>query len=289
MNANTLAGARPLSLAHLTVLDAHPLALIEAGAAGGYDAVGLRIVPPMAGDTIVPVVGDRPLQRAIKARLADTGLRLLDVEAIWLSPQTDVGALRPALDLGAELGAGHVLVVGNDPDLGRTAANFAALCAAAHDRRLRVMLEFIPYSQVRSLAEAYGLLAKSVPTDAGILVDALHLSRSGGCPADLAAYDPALFTYLHLCDAPARPAADLQTEGRTGRCYPGEGQLWLADLLAAMPDAIPIAIEAPVGTEAARSPGERACRAADACRRLLGRDRRLPDPEPASARQGLEE
>jgi hypothetical protein len=33
----------------------------------------------------------------------------------------------------------------------------------------------------------------------------LHLSRSGGSPADLAQYDPALFSYMQLCDAPAIP------------------------------------------------------------------------------------
>jgi hypothetical protein len=79
---------RTMSLAHLTVLDADPLALIDAGAAGGFDAVGLRIVPPVAADQMVPVVGDLPLQRAIKDRLRSTGLVILDVEAIWLTPET---------------------------------------------------------------------------------------------------------------------------------------------------------------------------------------------------------
>jgi hypothetical protein len=35
-----------LSLAHLTVLDAHPLELIDAAAAGGFNSVELRIVAP---------------------------------------------------------------------------------------------------------------------------------------------------------------------------------------------------------------------------------------------------
>ena len=279
-------GARPLSLAHLTILDAHPLALIDAAVAGGYDAFGLRILPPMSGDTIVPVLGDLPLQRSIKARLADTGLRLLDVEAIWLSPQTDVAALQPTLDLGAELGAGHVLVVGNDPDPGRMRANFSALCAAAHARGLRVMLEFISYARIRSLEEAGRLLTETAPADAGILVDALHLSRSGGRPADLACYDPALFTYLHLCDAPAQAPGDLRTEGRTGRQYPGEGQLWLADLIGAVSDSTPFAIEAPVGANAAWSPEKRARRAADACRTLLDKVSRRPVAEPLCVPRG---
>jgi hypothetical protein len=73
-----------------------------------------------------------------------------------------------------------VIVVGNDPDYGRLAENFSRLCAAANLREVRVMLEFIPYSRIRSLAQADALLADVEPANAGVLVDALHLSRSGG-------------------------------------------------------------------------------------------------------------
>lgn len=261
--------ARQLSLAHLTVLDADPLTLIDAGVAGGYDAVGLRIVPPLLTDRIMPVVGDLPLQRSIKARLKTTGLRLLDVEAIWLSEVTNMDALLPALDVGAELEAGHVLVVGNDADWGRMAMNFAAFCQAAHERRLRVMLEFIPYARIRSLPEAHALLAEVAPANAGLLVDALHLSRSGGHPTDLANCDPSLLSYMHLCDATLCPPADLRAEGRTGRLYPGEGELWLADFVAAFPAGALAAIEAPSALYTDRPATERARRAANACRRLF--------------------
>ena len=53
-------------------MDADPIQLIDAGAAGGFDAVGLRIVLPVGADPIVEVVGDVPLQRRIKERLAAT-------------------------------------------------------------------------------------------------------------------------------------------------------------------------------------------------------------------------
>jgi sugar phosphate isomerase/epimerase len=262
---------RRISLAHLTVLEADPLALVEAGAAGGFDAVGLRIAAPFPTDRIVPVVDDRPLQRAIAARLRDRGIALLDVEAFWLHAETDVEAWLPALDLAAELGARHVLTVGNDPDAGRLAANLARFCAAAKDRGLRIMLEFIPYSTLRTLAEAAATLRQVAPADAGILVDALHLSRSGGDPADLAAHDPALFSYAHLCDAPAAipPAEAIRPEARGARLYPGEGGLWLDRFLAAFPPGTPMAVEAPIAD--ALPVEARARRAGAATRALLDR------------------
>ena len=41
-----------LSLAHLTVLDADPLQLIDAAVAGGFDAIGLRIVALPLGELL---------------------------------------------------------------------------------------------------------------------------------------------------------------------------------------------------------------------------------------------
>jgi hypothetical protein len=86
-----------LSLAHLTVLDAHPLELIDAAAAGGFNSVGLRIVAPMPTDRIVPVIGDEALTRQIERKLADTGIDILDVEAIWLTTDIDVISYIPPL------------------------------------------------------------------------------------------------------------------------------------------------------------------------------------------------
>jgi sugar phosphate isomerase/epimerase len=262
-----------LSLAHFTVIDADPLALIDAGAAAGFHAVGLRIVPPPGAAPIVPVVGDAVMQRAIKARLAATGMKILDTEAVWLLPGTDISSLAPVLDTSVELGATHLIVCGNDSDRARTLENLARLCEVSNHRGLRVMLEFLPYTEIRSLAEAHAVLEEIKPANAGILVDALHLSRSGGSPADLASYDPALFSLVHLCDAPAEPPPfeGLRAEARGGRLYPGEGGLWLEQFVRAFPEDVAFAIEAPTSRHAALPPVERAKKAADASRALLAR------------------
>ena len=247
--------------------------MIEAGAAAGFDAVGLRVIAPPGAAPVVPIVGDVVLQRRIRQRLADTGLVVLDTEAVWLLPETNVLWFAPTLDVSAELGAHYLVVSGNDPDRERTVENLAALCEAAHVRGLRIMLEFLPYTHVRSLAEAHDLLLRAAPANAGILVDALHLSRSGGSPTDLASYDPALFSYMHLCDAPARPPAfeDLRAEARGGRLYPGEGGLWLDAFVRAFPPGAAVAVEAPYAGTATLPTAMRARMAADACRATLAR------------------
>ena len=260
-----------LSLAHFTVIDADPLLLIDVGAAAGFDAVGLRIILPPGAAPIVPVVGDGAMQRRIKARLAATGMKILDTEAIWLLPETDISSLEPVLDTTVELGATHLIVCGNDVDRARMLDNLGRLCEASNLRGLRVMLEFLPYTEIRTLAEAHAVLEEIKPENAGILVDALHLSRSGGSPADLASYDPDLFGLVHLCDVPADPPSfeGLRAEARGGRLYPGEGGLWLEDFVRAFPADTAFAIEAPSSRHAALPPVERAKKAADASRALL--------------------
>jgi sugar phosphate isomerase/epimerase len=260
-----------LSLAHLTVLPATPLELIDAAESAGFDAVGLRICPPLPGDIITPVVGDIALQRAIKQRLSQTGISIMDVEAFWLMPDTSIAGLMPSFETAAELGARNILVVGNDPDRNRLIDRFGAFCKACAAFGLRPMLEFIPYSQIRSLADAHDVLTASGAANAGVLVDALHLSRSGGSPADIQHYPSGLFSYAHLCDAPARlPAADeIRGEARGGRLYPGEGGLWLEDFVAAFPQDTPLAIEAPSARHAHLLAAGRAELAARLTRQLL--------------------
>jgi hypothetical protein len=245
---------RLLSLAHLTVLDADPVALVDAGSAGGFDAIGLRVVPPLPTDAIVPVVGDATMQRRIKERLAETGLGILDIEAVWLQPHTNVEALRPALEVGVDLGARYVLSVGFDEDRARLVDNFGAFCALAQDCGLRTMLEFIPFSSVTSLKDAHDLLLAARPTNAGLLVDALHLSRSGGNPRDIA-YDPWPVLLYPSLRRPEGSCLRDQLRGSAGRrSYPGEGQLWLD----AFWTPFPVEGSASVSSLGQASPAERA-------------------------------
>jgi sugar phosphate isomerase/epimerase len=98
-------------------------------------------------------------------------------------------------------------------------------------------------------------------------VDALHVQRCGVPLAALRAVDPALISYVQLCDAPlaapgAGPAsADAVHEARAARLLPGAGQLPLRELLAALPDGIPVAVEAPRSGHRGGSPAEFAARA----------------------------
>jgi sugar phosphate isomerase/epimerase len=250
-----------LSLAQLTLPGSDPVELIEAAAIAGFSHVGIRLVPPMKTDAMRPVMTDKTLQAGIRRRLRETGVKVLDIEVFWLLPDFDASEIEPAFAFGAELGARYAVTVGNDPDHNRQMDNFHALCRIAASYGIQPGLEFIPYCQIASLAAARAMLLQAKEPKAGLLVDALHLSRSGESTADLEAVPPGQILYAHLCDAPLaipETVPEKRREAREARLYPGEGELPLAAFMAALPPDTPIGVEAPNERTSALSFAERA-------------------------------
>lgn len=264
-----------LSLAYLTVDGAAPVEHIEAASAGSFDAAGLRIVPPSHLAIDYGVVGNPTAIRDIKRACERTGVGVLDIEVFTLNADTDVGRFMPALETSAEIGASFVQAVSEDPDQQRAADRFASLCEAAASFALRVALEFMWFRQLQTIEAAAALVNAAGRANAGVLVDALHLSRSGGSPAAVAALPPKLIAYMQLCDGPAKAPRreDLAREARNERLPPGEGALWLDELFDALPDNVPISVEVPRRVDVGRSAKERAVLAGDAARAYLAKYR----------------
>ena len=264
-----------LSLAYITVGGAAPVEQLEAAAAGGFDAAGLRIVPLSHLNIDYGVIGNRERIREINRARERTGIRVLDVEVFTLGESTEVPTLLPALETSAELGASFVQAVSEDPDAARAAATFAALCDAAAGFGLRVSLEFMLFRNLRTIEDTVAMLEAAARPNGGVLVDALHLARSGGSPAAVAKVPRDRIAYVQLCDAPAKapPLEGLAHEARNERRMPGEGELPLDQLLDALPDDVAISVEVPRSVDAGRSAKERAMLAGTAARAWLAKYR----------------
>jgi sugar phosphate isomerase/epimerase len=246
---------RELAMAVLNLRGRPADAIVRAGAAAGFDSVTLRIVEPKDGDH-GHLVYQAAARRELRTLMDDLGVGLLDVEVVRLRPGTRLDLLLPALDAAAELGARHVLTVCEDPDEERFGAAFVGFAAACSQRGMRAVLEFMRFSHCASFEQAMRLamLARvEGADDVGVLVDALHLARSGGAPAQIGSYAadfPEMFPYVQICDAPLLPprggVAEIRDEAVYRRLLPGDGELPLHALLAALPAGIPVCIETPV-------------------------------------------
>jgi len=266
---------RPISLAHLTVLDTTPPELVAVAAAAGFRTIGIRLTAtPSVGVPPYDILHDGPLLRETLRRLADTGVSVLDTEFLRFEPERPEGIPEGFLEVSARLGAQHVLVMSAEPDETRTVERFCELCDRAAAYGLDVCLEFAIYTGVRTLAHAAQIVARSERPNAFVLIDALHFSRSGGLPAHVGQVAPSLFRYAQICDAAADMPGPTETpalirEARTGRLLPGDGVLPLTELVRALPRGLPLTIEAPCRAIAALPALERAQRAHDALSALV--------------------
>lgn len=265
--------SRPLSLAALTVLELTPPDMVTCAADAGFSHVGIRLIPATATEPRYDIVGDTPLLREVEHRLADTGVKVLDVEIFRIQPETRVADCEAALATAARLGARELLVAGNDPDESRLIDTFAAFCDLADRYGLGASLEFMPWTDAKDLRQAARIVRAVRRDNAAVLIDPFHLSRSGSRIEDVAAMPPSSWRFMQFCDVPTAlpPTMDaILAEARAERLFPGEGGLDLLGLLRAMPDDIPLSIEVPTHTLARSVPAtERARRALAATRRVL--------------------
>jgi sugar phosphate isomerase/epimerase len=237
----------PLSLAHLSELDQPPVPLLRAAAAAGFASIGLRIAPASPGGIVYPLAD--AAERAELCRLAaGTGTSVLYVEMINLGPDYDADLARRTLDTGAAIGASRLAVCGESADFGLVAAQLAELCAHAAPFGIAVDIEFMPYRRVATLADAADVVRRSAAANAHVLVDALHMHRSGSTVTQLAALPAAAIGTYQICDAPAAPLPfdELVVEARTRRLLAGTGGIPLRAQIAALPPGTPLGVEVPL-------------------------------------------
>lgn len=238
----------PLGIAHFTTIDVAPLDFAALAAKIGYATVGLRLHPAFPGAPFYEIRPGSALMASMRALLANTGLRVHDIEFVVIDGSFSPVSLAPILESAAELGAQRLSVCGDDPEHRRLVANFAELCDLAAGFGLGVDLENMPWRRVATIQDAARVVLEAKRANGGVLVDALHLTRGGGSPADLREMPPYLIRSAQLCDAGAdRPASveALVQEARGGRLLPGQGVLPLRNLLAELPADVTLSVEVP--------------------------------------------
>lgn len=264
---------RRVSLAHLTALPLPPPEMIRVAARAGYDAVGLRLIAATDGGLGYPLMRDPAMLRETRAAVRDTGVGVLDIEFIRITPELDVPALAPFMAAGAELGARYAITAPYDPDLSRLADRYGAVADLAGQHGLSAVLEFFPWTVAPGLADAVRIVAAAARPNGGILVDALHFDRSGSTFEQLDAAPPAWLPFVHLCDAPAQHPGTTESllhEARAERLPPGEGGLDLTGLLRRLPPGVPVALEVPMqAMTRAAGPDAVARRVREAAARVL--------------------
>lgn len=227
--------ARLVSIAAGVHPDLDPARMVEVAASAKWPACGIWF----DADTWTEAT-----THDVKRRLDDTGVVALDLEPVIPAADHDDHGER-VIEAAAAIGARHVLFTSRLPDLSATISRFATLCDIAKGCGVTLVCEFLPIFPLRSLAMANDVVSR-LPVDvAGILVDNLHLSRSGGTIDEVREIDVHRFPYLQIADAVANGPSEfsaLLDEALNGRLLPGDGALPIEELLAAVP-LVPLSFE----------------------------------------------
>lgn len=199
-------------------LETDPASFVAAAAAAGWGGTGIWFDDESWSDQTT---------RDVKQRLDDSGMVAVDMEVVRMGPRSDCGDR--LIDTAAELGARNVLTISSFDQPQATAERLSSLCERGLAAGIRVCIEFMRFTEVKTLDDAVAVLNLVEQPNAGILVDLLHVFRSGTTYDDVRAADPALFPYAQWCDGQSEPRGwenrDLILDAVDDRAIPGEGNL----------------------------------------------------------------
>ncbi len=229
-------GHRRISLASGMLPEFDALTVAETALAVGYSDAGIMVRPDQW----------QPQDEPKLLEVREQGLGFLDVEVLWIPRGGELNrAHQSIVEVGHRLGADNLLVVSDEALPEQLAPALTRISEWCSGSDLQPCLEFLKITQVKSLAQTQELLQVCVDHNFAILIDALHLARSGEWDK-LPDINGSQHPYLQLCDGKRDCADDYESllaDALDGRSAPGEGELDLGTLLAAFPKDLPLSLE----------------------------------------------
>ncbi|WP_082939888.1 sugar phosphate isomerase/epimerase family protein [Mycolicibacterium peregrinum] len=239
-----------LAIEYLSVFGLPPVEFVHLVAELGvsYLSTGLTAMPlESLGYPPFSLRDDAGLRRDMRSAMDDCAVTISLGEGFLIVPGTDCTAFAADLDMMQELGAPRINTLGLDPDCHRTFDQFATLTELAAERGMSTTLEMMPGSVVGDLDTAVAAVRHVGRPDFQLLIDTMHLARSGAGAAQVRALDADVIGYAQLSDSPVIDnLADYIVAATFERMIPGMGTLHLAEIVEALPGDIPIGLEVPM-------------------------------------------
>ncbi|MET0240476.1 MAG: TIM barrel protein [Sphingobium sp.] len=243
-----------IGLDFLSVLGMPPLDYVALAGQLGVGHIGMAPFPIVSVPELYEgwTLRDNPgLVREIKTAVADHGLSIAVGEGFFIKPGADVNAVAADMDILADVGAKRLTVCSFEGDLPTAFDQLARFAELAAVRGMGSQVEFVPNLGIGDLPTALAAVKHVGRDDFGVVIDAMHIYRSGATAADVAALSPQAIGHFQLCDVPYAIAAQgYGYEASFERLAPGDGELPLAELLAAIPTDKVVGLEIPMKARA---------------------------------------
>jgi sugar phosphate isomerase/epimerase len=207
----------------------------------GFAPVGSLNYPPFS-------LRDQPqLRRDLLAAMDDRDVSISLGEGLLIAPGVDVGSYAADLDVMAELRIPRINTVSLEPDQARTFDELAALTALAAERGIATCVEPVVGLSIADLPSAMAAVEYVDRDEISLLVDTMHVARFGATADDLRAIPADRIGYIQLSDTTWHGRlSHYAEEAMFERMPPGEGELPLVDMLAALPRDRVVGLEVPM-------------------------------------------
>ncbi len=213
-----------------TEVSPHSLAdRAQAAAKAGYTGMGLVHADLMHYSKTIGF-------GAMKRMLDSNGIRHIEVEFLgdWFLPASDPrrqisDQMRTELlDAAAELGARNLkvspaLFEEAPADVPALAEEFARICEQARPMGTAVIMEMMPFTNVKTIDTAVAVLEAAAQPNGGLLLDIWHLVRGGMDYSEIAKIPAHYFKGIELDDADAQIVGTLFEDTRFSRRLCGQG------------------------------------------------------------------
>jgi sugar phosphate isomerase/epimerase len=223
---------------------------------------------------------ERRSAKDIGRQLDDHGLALAEVETVhgWASTGAAADECRRreslAYELADAIGCRYLQAIGPyEGSRAEAAEGFGGLCDRAATHGLLVGLEWLPYTNVATAADARDIVEAAARPNGGYCVDIWHHKRGADDESLVRALPAERVFAVQMDDGTRQPALDdYKQDCLANRVPPGEGEfdcVGFVGLLTEIGVRSPISLEV-CSTELWAAPaGEAARRAADAMRAVL--------------------
>ena len=210
---------------------------VEAAARAGWKGIGLI---PDDVDATAGAIGYPEMKRI----LAANGIKYVELEFLvdWHrsgEPRKKSDELRARLLAIAEtFGARNIKVgpgLGQDvnnpkpeelmPDIPRMQEAFAELCRDAAKHGTAIVLEIMPFGNVRTIAAGRAIVEGANQPNGGLLIDIWHMARGGIDYGEITAIPQRFIGSIELDDAEEKVVGSLWEDTIHHRRLPGQGSL----------------------------------------------------------------
>jgi sugar phosphate isomerase/epimerase len=212
-------------------------ARVEAAAEAGFRGFGLVYADLIVAEQEYGLAG-------IRSMLQDNGIVHVELELLtnwWTTgpAREKSDSIRRKLLIAAEaLGARDIKVA---PDVSdgpwervQWATEFSRLAAEAQPVGARIGLEFLPWSNIKTVHDGLRLVQDAGHDAGGLIIDVWHTERAHTPPADLAAIPPKHIVGVELSDADETPVGTLFEDTVNRRRLCGQGSFHLPELIRAL-------------------------------------------------------